>query len=142
MLCGLVFLAGTLPFVNAHCFGLIDLDDYQYLTLHKPIVAGLGLDGLKFAFTNLEEAIWMPLTWISYMIDHSLLGMGNWGAFHAHSLLIHGLNAILVYLLLRRIAGFAFASESADFICAFGAVQMAKIYDNVHDLISNQGNSS
>ena len=120
-LCGLVFLTGTLPFINAMFFGIVDLDDYQYLVTYKPIVSGLGIDGLKFAFTSLDESIWMPLTWISYMADHTFFGRGNWGLFHLHSILVHGLNAILVYLLLRKVVGFNGESKSVDLICAFAA---------------------
>lgn len=118
-----VFLAAVFPFIRAFSYGIVNLDDYWYVAMHDPIIAGLGLDGVKFAFTNLEEAIWMPLTWISYMIDHSLFGLGKWGAFHAHSILLHGLNAVLVYLLLRRIVGFMVGNRTwhLDFICAVAA---------------------
>ena len=118
-----VFLAAVLPFIRAVCYGIVNLDDYWYVAMHDPIIAGLGWDGIKFAFTSLDEAIWMPLTWISYMIDHSLFGIGNWGAFHAHSILLHGLNAVLVYLLLLKIVGFMVGRNTLhlEFICAIAA---------------------
>jgi len=119
-----VFLAAVLPFIRSFSYGIVNLDDYWYVAMHDPIIAGLGMDGIKFAFTSLDEAIWMPLTWISFMIDHSLFGMGSWGAFHAHSILLHGLNAVLVYLLLRRIVGFTAGGRARplDFICAVAAM--------------------
>ena len=127
MLPALVFLAGVLPFVQAAGYGIVDLDDYSYLTSYAPITSGLGWEGLKFAFTHLGDSIWMPLTWLSYMIDHSLFGMDSWGPFHVHSLLLHGLNAVLVFLLMRRIAGFCFEGRPAglDVACALAAAVWA-----------------
>ena len=94
----------VLPFLHVLSFGIINLDDYWYVAYHDPIMAGLGWDGVKFAFTCLEEGIWMPLTWISYMIDRSLFG-DAWGWYHLHSVLIHGANAVLVFVLIREIFG-------------------------------------
>ena len=47
--------------------------------------------------------MWTPLTWASYMIDFSLFGDDCWGAMHIHSVLLHALNASLVYVLLRML---------------------------------------
>ena len=103
MACGvLVFLAGALPFVICVEFDLINLDDYWYVEHHDEIMAGLGWAGLKFAFTSIEEAIWMPLTWISYMIDRSLFGTA-WGWYHLHNVALHGVNAVLVWRLLSLV---------------------------------------
>lgn len=100
-----VFTATILPFFPANDFGLINLDDYWYVATHDPIIKGMNFEGIKFAFTDLGESIWMPLTWLSYMFDHSLFGFGNWGAFHLHSIILHSINACLVFLLLLKISG-------------------------------------
>ena len=96
-------MSGTLPFLSALNHGIVNLDDYFYLVSHDEITSGLGMAGLKFAFSTLEDAIWMPATWISYMIDFSIAGKDNWGFFHAHSILLHSFNGILILLLFIRI---------------------------------------
>ena len=71
--------------------------------------------GARWAFSNVSEAIWMPLTWLSYMLDYdfarwaglfdvSVEGRGVAGVMHAHSVLLHAVNAVLVFLLYARLA--------------------------------------
>ena len=103
-MCVAVFTVAVLPFILSARFGIVDLDDYWYLLYHDEITGGLSRSGLKFAFMSIEEAIWMPLTWISYMIDHTLFGM-KWGFFHLHSVILHGVNAVLAWRLLAMVAG-------------------------------------
>ena len=98
-----IFIVAVLPFLRSWDFGIVNLDDYWYVATHDEIIGGLSVKGLKFAFTDLGESIWMPLTWISYMFDHTIFGMGNWGAFHLHSIVLHGINAVLVFALLMTI---------------------------------------
>ena len=102
-----VFTVAVLPFIRAWEYGIINLDDYWYVSAHESIMAGVGWAGIKFGFTCLEEGIWMPLTWLSYMLDYSIFG-ADWGKFHIHSIFVHGINAILVWCLMsaiwRRIA--------------------------------------
>ena len=117
----IVAVLAALPFLRAVQYGIVNLDDYYYVAWHDQVLGGLGWDGVKFAFTCLDESIWMPFTWISYMFDWSLANLlcGSCGictglpcqtvAFrimHMHSILIHALNAALVWLVLREVADF------------------------------------
>lgn len=97
-----IFIVAVLPFLRSWDFGIINLDDYWYVAIHDEITAGIGWEGIRFGFTCLEEGIWMPLTWLSYMLDHSLFGR-DWGWFHIHSITIHGINAVLVFLLMQSV---------------------------------------
>lgn len=114
-----MFIAAALPFLRAVHYGIVNLDDYFYVAWHDPVIGGLGWDGVSFAFTSLEDGIWMPLTWLSYMFDWSLAGLlhGNCGTFeglqgggavagimHLHSILIHAVNAMLVWRVLCAVA--------------------------------------
>ena len=97
-----IVLLSVLPFVSAVSYGYVDCDDYSYVFEHREVSGGLTAEGVKWAFTSLDEGIWMPLTWISYMIDDSV--GGSPAIRHAHSILIHGLNAGLVFLVLLALA--------------------------------------
>ena len=97
----IAFLVTFAVFHAVGSFDIINCDDYDYLLNHEQVVSGLSIGGIRWAFANVEEAIWMPLTWISYMADRSL-GL-DFGAMHLHSLLWHCLNAALLVLLLGRL---------------------------------------
>lgn len=82
--------------------GHIAFDDWGY-TLGCPFVR----DGLSRAnvLTALREmtygAIWMPVTFVSYMADVSLFG-GGWRVHHAVNVACHLVNVALVFFFLRR----------------------------------------
>ena len=99
-----IFLLAAAPFAAAVRYGVIDCDDYQYVKDLDWVVAGLGGERLmEKAFTDVGNAIWMPLTWISYAADYEisgLIGIDPFGLMHTVSILVHALNAVLVYWLL------------------------------------------
>jgi protein O-mannosyl-transferase len=90
--------------VTRHEF--VNYDDPAYVT-HNPMVqAGLTWPGLKWAFASLhaEATYWHPLTWLSHMLDCQLYGLKPAGH-HLTSLLLHTLNTLLLFVLLRRLTG-------------------------------------
>lgn len=96
-----VFLLAAAPFAAAVQYGIIDCDDHQYVKDLDWVVAGLGGEGLvRKAFTDVGNAIWMPLTWISYAADYTvskLAGADPFGLMHAGSIAVHALNAVCVW---------------------------------------------
>lgn len=86
-------------FLRAIPYGLTNIDDYIYVWKYTEVTDGFSWNGLVWAFTNLTEAIWMPLTWLSYQLDFALFGHAS----HLTSVLIHSLNAALVYLFFTRL---------------------------------------
>ena len=102
LVCGLVALLCALPFLRAWDYGLVNLDDYTYLTTHPQLWQGPFFASVGHFLTTVKDSIWMPLTWASYVADYAVFG--DWhGGFHLHSILIHALNAALVWLLLRKV---------------------------------------
>jgi hypothetical protein len=90
----------------------IHLDDALYITDNPIVRAGLTPAGIRWAFTTQLGGFWMPLTWVSLMTDVSLFGTSAWG-FHLTNIILHILNALLVYRLLREVAGGVGASMLA-----------------------------
>jgi tetratricopeptide (TPR) repeat protein len=82
----------------------VDYDDNVYVFLNPHVVRGLDWETVKWAFTFIGVAHWVPLTWLSYALDSEVYGM-NPGGFHVTNLAFHVANTILVFLLLRRITG-------------------------------------
>jgi len=91
-------------FWDLHSNGFIKLDDPDYVTANAQVRKGLSAESMAWAFTSTDAANWHPLTWLSHMLDIQLFGMDA-GRHHLTSLLLHALNAILLFLLLTRMTG-------------------------------------
>ena len=82
-------------FGQAGDFAYLNLDDPNYTFNCAFVKDGLSWANVREAFTNVRhEAIWMPVTNISYMCDITLFGPSA-GAHHLVNVAIHALNAIL-----------------------------------------------
>ena len=85
-------------------FEFLRLDDHDYTFRCAFVKDGLSVANVSEAFTNLRHAaVWMPVTYISYMADISLFGTGM-GPHHLVSVGLHSLNAVLLFLLLLALA--------------------------------------
>lgn len=84
------------PFVN--------YDDTGYVTENPNVQQGLSLETLRWALGSTYASNWHPLTWISHALDCQLFGL-NPAGHHLSSVLLHVLNAALLFLLLARVTG-------------------------------------
>ncbi len=66
--------------------------------------AGITWQTILWSLTSTESYNWHPVTWISHALDCQLFGVWA-GGHHLASVLIHVLNAVLLFLLLRRATG-------------------------------------
>ena len=85
--------------VGSHQF--IHFDDGAYVFDNPVVRAGLTLNGVKWAFTTLYAGYWMPLTWLSHMLDCQLFGLSPGGP-HLTNLLFHIANTLILFLWLLR----------------------------------------
>jgi protein O-mannosyl-transferase len=83
--------------VMGHSF--LVLDDRDYVTANAHIHDGLRWSTIKWAFTATAAANWHPLTWLSHALDCQLFALNPTGH-HLDSVLIHAVNAALLFLLL------------------------------------------
>lgn len=88
--------------VNRHPF--VNYDDDRYVTENPHIQNGLNWDTVAWAFTAEEQGNWHPLTWLSHALDYQLFHQNPTGH-HFTSLLIHALNAVLLFLFLVYASG-------------------------------------
>jgi len=97
-----LFLIVFLVYSQVHSFEFLRFDDHDYTFLCPFVKDGLSWANIKAAFASFRHAaIWMPLTYISYMADISFFGPGM-GAHHLVNAAIHAANSALFYLLLWR----------------------------------------
>ena len=84
----------------------VNYDDNLYVTSNVHVQNGLTLESIKWAFfkPDVDFGYWHPLTLLSHMVDCQLFGLKPWGH-HLTNVLLHALNTLLVFLLLRNLTG-------------------------------------
>ncbi len=86
-------------------------DDANFL--NNPHFRGLDWQNLRWMLTTFHMGNYQPLSWLTSCLEFSLWGMRPLG-YHAASLSLHALNAVLFYLLAARLLHLAApASEDA-----------------------------
>ena len=92
----LFVLAILAIYAQTICFSFLRFDDPDYTFACPFVKDGLSWSGIREAFRNARHgAVWMPLTWLSYMADRSFLGPGA-GSHHAVNVLLHLVNTFLL----------------------------------------------
>jgi tetratricopeptide (TPR) repeat protein len=100
---------GDLLWGPAHEF--VNFDDYEYVRNNIHVQAGWSGESLRWALTSMEAFNWHPLTWISLQMDYQLFGP-NPRAFQRTNVLLHALNAVLLFLVWRRMTGAVWPSAA------------------------------
>lgn len=95
------FLVPLILFWPATGHEFVTMDDPIYVYENPSVLGGLDAEGIGWAFSTTHGSIVAPLTWISFMIDVSLGGTDAAG-FHRTNVILHALNALLLFLLLWR----------------------------------------
>lgn len=86
---------------QTYAFEFVNYDDASYIYGNIRIFNGLTPNTFQWALTTTYFGNWIPLTWISYLIDFSLFEL-NAGAYHLENALWHALNGILLYWVALR----------------------------------------
>ena len=103
MIAGLSLLV-IVVYARAASFDFINLDDNLYVYANPALQHGLSWDAFAWAFTSFWSANWHPLTWMSHGLDVQLFGISP-GPHHAVNVVFHLINAILVFVVFRRMTG-------------------------------------
>ena len=98
-----VATVGVYYSVSSHPF--VNYDDNVYVTDNAQVKTGLNLDTVQWAFTTSEAGNWHPVTWLSHAFDYQLFQAEPAGH-HNTNLLLHVLNALLLFWVLREATGF------------------------------------
>jgi tetratricopeptide (TPR) repeat protein len=104
LLCAVLFLVAGALFLPSLNHGFIWYDDPIYVSDNPHVRTGLTWNNITWALTGLYAANWHPVTWWSHMLDCELFGLRPWGH-HLTNVVLHGINAVLVFLALRRLTG-------------------------------------
>jgi tetratricopeptide (TPR) repeat protein len=85
-------------------YDFVSWDDPQYVSENPHVLGGLSWQSLRWAFTTAHAGLWIPLTWISFMVDIDVYGAGA-GGHHFTNVLLHLANTLLLFGLLHRMTG-------------------------------------
>jgi tetratricopeptide (TPR) repeat protein len=97
----LLFAATVLTFLPSLRGEFLNWDDDFNFT-NNPGYRGLSPGHLKWMATAFVTGHWHPLTWLTLGLDYTLWGMNPVG-YHLSSVLIHGANAVLLFLVLEAL---------------------------------------
>ena len=98
----------------------LNFDDRRYVTDIPQVQAGLTLEGVIWSFTSGTKVsnYWMPLTWLSHMLDFELFGW-NPAGHHWTNLLFHILNTLLLFFVFKQMTA---ATWKSGMVAALFAV--------------------
>jgi tetratricopeptide (TPR) repeat protein len=103
---GLLLVMVTLALYNPVTRnGFVGYDDEGYVTDNPHVQAGLSWGTISWAFTTWDQANWHPLTWLSHALDCQLFRL-NAAGHHYTSLLLHAMNALVLFLILQWFTGY------------------------------------
>lgn len=100
--CLVLIAASVAVYAPVRHFDFVSWDDPDYVTDNVHVAQGVSWQGAWWALNSTDAANWHPLTWLSHMLDVQLYGM-NPGPHHVTSLLLHILDALLLFGILYRI---------------------------------------
>ena len=102
LICSLLALVTFIVFSSTLTHDFVDFDDQDYVTQNNHVQMGITWQSVLWAFQTPYAANWHPLSWLSHMLDVQLFGLRP-GWHHATNLLLHAANAVLLFLLLKRL---------------------------------------
>jgi Flp pilus assembly protein TadD len=117
-------------FAPALEYGFIFWDDDRNV-LSNPHYRGLGWAQIRWAFTSVLMGHWIPVTWLTFSLDHAVWGMNPFG-YHLTNVLLHAANTVLVYVVALALLRLALPAARPGAV-TLGAV-MAALFFAVHPL--------
>src|SRR5688572_29357272 len=75
-------------------------DEHWHILDNQHVKTWVTVENLRWSMTSFHAANWHPLTWFSHMLDSHIYGEKAWGH-HLTNILLHGVNAVLVFLVFR-----------------------------------------
>ncbi len=100
----ILIAAVLIVYARVRSCDFVNVDDDIYVYENPYIKTGLNLKSIQWAFTTNRVGQWIPLTWLSLMLDYELYGL-NPAGYHATNLLFHIINVLLLFFIFFRMTG-------------------------------------
>ncbi len=121
--------AGLIPLLAVVAFwpglenGYVNWDDNEYIR-HNPLV--ISPNGLSDIWTSFDSPQYYPLTFTSFWLEYRLWGPFATG-YHTTNLILHALNALLVFAVLRELGASRPLAWLAAALFAVHPIQVASV---------------
>jgi protein O-mannosyl-transferase len=104
----------------------VNYDDEDYVFGNSHIQHGFTNESIRWAFTEGHASNWHPITWLSHMLDYKLFGLDS-GKHHVVNLLIHLLNVLLLFWILKDTTGAIWKSAVAACLFAIHPLRVESV---------------
>jgi tetratricopeptide (TPR) repeat protein len=104
LVCGLLLLAVAVVYGQTLHHDFVLTDDGEFIYENPKVLAGLTVDGFRWAMTSGTYGEWTPLATLSHMLDCQLWGPSP-GLQHAINVLLHAASSVILFLALLRMTG-------------------------------------
>ncbi|MBF0318316.1 MAG: tetratricopeptide repeat protein [Nitrospirae bacterium] len=111
-------ISALIVFLPVRNFDFILFDDAIHISNNLYVQGGLTPQGIKWAFTTTLEGNWVPLMWLSHMVDATIYGTHP-GGHHMTNLILHIINTVLLFLLFKEMTGALWRSAFIAALFAF-----------------------
>ncbi|MGP8201342.1 MAG: tetratricopeptide repeat protein [Limisphaerales bacterium] len=123
--CAALAVGTLLLYAPVLCFDFITWDDPLYVVNNFHLQRAPGWHGLAWCFTS-YGGNWIPMVWLSYMLDYQFHAL-NPAGYHATNVLLHAANAMLLFLVLKRMTGAFWRSAMVAALFAWHATHVESV---------------
>ena len=109
LICLTLFITTITLYWQVTAYDYINFDDPEYVANNLVVKQGISKETITWAFKTTKTANWHPLTWISYLLDVHFFGSTP-GLHHLINLLLHATNAVLLFIVFRRMTAGVWSS--------------------------------
>jgi tetratricopeptide (TPR) repeat protein len=121
-----LIIASLAVYFPVHSYAFINLDDGIYVYQNPHVLGPLDWSTVAWAFTHTIGLNYSPLTLLSHNLDVRMFGLQA-GWHHEVNVFLHALDAVLLFLLLKRATGFTGRSFMVAALFAFHPVQVENV---------------
>ena len=122
---GSLCFLGVAAFWSTVGFDFVNWDDPAYV-LHNDLIKSWSPDNLAGVATKTVTRNYAPLTIGSLLIDHTIWGL-NPSGYHATNVLLHLVNGVLVFVLVRQLTGNSFVAWTTAALFLVHPVQIETV---------------
>ncbi len=96
---------GTLAvYAPVRHYQFLNYDDDDYVSDNPHVLGGFTRENVAYSFAHFHASNWHPVTWLSHMLDAELWGK-NPGGHHVTNVILHAINAVLLFLIFTNMTG-------------------------------------
>lgn len=104
---------------------IYQFDDDLYVT-NNPDIQAFTWDNVQTVFTKAYVGLYLPLTMLGYMGEYALFGL-NPEPYHIINLIIHLVNTLLVFVLIRRLRPGVYVAALVAFVFALHPMHVESV---------------